>query len=44
MDMDKLIKSFTAVEAVWDYLNPLQAIGHDVVGNIDPVNVKRKYM
>ena len=43
--MDKLIaESFTAVEAVWDYINPLQAIGHDVVGDIDPVIVKRKYM
>ena len=43
--MDKLIgESFTAVEAVWDYINPLQVIGYNVVGDVDPVNVKRNYL
>ena len=43
--MDKLIgESFTAVEAVWDYINRLQVIGYNVVGDVDPVNVKRNYM
>ena len=43
--MDKSIgESFTAVEAFWDYINPLQVIGYNVVGDVDPVNEKRNNM
>ena len=43
--MEKLIvESFSDVEAVWGFINPLQTIRYEVVGDIDPAAVRRKYM
>ena len=40
---EKLSLLFNAVDAVWELINPLQAIGYDVVGCLDGAVLKGKY-